>query len=582
MGISLKNLLLIAEKTGTNPDGSNFDQRSLGYGDNKPLITRDLPSVEKQTNGVSGLVNEITDNFVRGGVLTATKSAATDLLRLSKVLLSPKGLSWVGIQTALAKTNPDTLVSPTNRQSLGATSLLGTAGAGVAGIRFRKDGILDTEFESGYNYDPSSGGPKYENLLVFKAANNEESDNNTLKGLYTNVNLLQRGPIDELKRYNGGPHSIAGIGETKIKRYKSNLYNDIGKNGGYLPFFNNDLFALRQGETPRQEHNDYRSVPNTLSTNEPIPNEKTKINLYKLGDPGAKPTGRGESYGVYDVRTVDRISAASIFQRQNSDEDFSGTFKDYIKFRIAVVDTENPLKDNVILFRAFLDSISDNYSGDWNSFKYNGRAENFYIYSGFDRKISFSFKIHTQTRWEQKPLWRKLNYLVSQTAPEYKNRRMRGVFSRLTIGDWMNEIPGFFTNVGLSWSTAYPWEIRHDANGLDKDLNEYPHILDVSCDFQPVHNFAPSNGATTPFILPEIGVENNRKYARQTEEENQDEFNSNGIAIDADIADVDRVVVPPPPVSPSPTSINPPPQTLRQAGLSPNLITPVEERELLQ
>ena len=571
MGISLKNLLLIAEKTGANPDGSNFDQRSLGYGDNSPLITKDLPNVEKQTNGVSGLVNEITDNFVRGGVLAATESATTDLLRLSKVLLSPKGLSWVGTQTALAKTNPDTLISPTNRQSLGATSLLGTAGAGAAGIRFRKDGILDIKFESGYNYDPSSGGPKYENLLVFKAANNEESDNNTLRGLYTNVNLLQRGPIDELKKYSGGPHSTAGIGETKIKRYKSNLYNDIGNNGGYLPFFNNNLFELRQGEIPRQEHNDYRSVPNTLSKNEPIPNEKTKINLYKLGDPGVEPTGRGESYGVYDVRTVDRISAASIFQRQNSDEDFSSTFKDYIKFRIAVVDTENPLRDNVILFRAFLDSISDNYSGDWNSFKYNGRAENFYTYSGFDRKISFSFKIHTQTRWEQKPLWRKLNYLVSQTAPEYKNRRMRGVFSRLTIGDWMNEIPGFFTNVGLSWSTAYPWEIRHDANGLDKDLNEYPHVLDVSCDFQPVHNFAPSNGATTPFILPEIGVENNRKYARISDNENQDEFNINGVAADAEVADINIISVPEPPT---------PPPALNPSPTPSNDITPIEERGL--
>ncbi len=51
MAISLKNLLLIAEDTGVNPDGSNFDQRSLGYGDNKPLITKDLPSVEKETNG---------------------------------------------------------------------------------------------------------------------------------------------------------------------------------------------------------------------------------------------------------------------------------------------------------------------------------------------------------------------------------------------------------------------------------------------------------------------------------------------------------------------------------------------------
>ena len=61
MAVSLKNLLLIAEETGANPDGSNFDQRSLGYGDNAPLITKDLPEVEKETNGAVGLIGEVTE-----------------------------------------------------------------------------------------------------------------------------------------------------------------------------------------------------------------------------------------------------------------------------------------------------------------------------------------------------------------------------------------------------------------------------------------------------------------------------------------------------------------------------------------
>ena len=148
---------------------------------------------------------------------------------------------------------------------------------------------------------------------------------------------------------------------------------------------------------------------------------------------------------------------------------------------------------------------------------------------------------------------------------------MRGVFSRLTIGDWMNEIPGFFTSVSLSWSTAYPWEIRHDSEGVDRDLNEYPHILDVSCEFQPVHNFAPSNSPTTPFILPEIGVSNNRKYARQGDDENQDEFDTNGVAVDAEVADINIITVPKPPTPPP--ALNPSP------SLS-NDITPIEERGL--
>ena len=106
MAISLKNLLLIAEETGVNPDGSNFDQRSLGYGDNAPLVTKDLPSVEKETNGALGLVGEITDNFVRGGAIALGNAVIDDLERLGKVLISPNGLAWAGAQAALAITNP--------------------------------------------------------------------------------------------------------------------------------------------------------------------------------------------------------------------------------------------------------------------------------------------------------------------------------------------------------------------------------------------------------------------------------------------------------------------------------------------
>ena len=522
-----------------------FRQRSLGYGDNEPLVIKDLPAVEKETNGALGLVGEVTDNFVRGGAVALGISVVDDLKRLGKLLLSPNGLAWTGAQVALAATNPKGPIlpikpgsrseegqgvianirdkiqenlPPRNRLKTPANLLL-TAGTGAAGIRFRKDGLLDTEFENGFNYDPNLGGPKYEStLLAYSTTDSENETDFSLFGKYTNVyGGGFEGREDLILSYPAGPHSTFGIGNTEIKRYKADPYR------GYLPLFNQKLFELRQGPnatkansgTPIDGYTDYR---NKTGRKQNV--KGTRIGLYKLGDPGSVDLSNEET-NVYNVNTIDKITAASIFKRQNL-ADFSGQFEDYIKFRIAVVNTENPREDNVILFRAFLDNLSDNYSGDWNSFKYNGRAENFYVYSGFDRKISLGFKIHAQTRHEQRPLWRKLNYLVAQTAPEYKNRRMRGVFSRLTVGDWMDEIPGFFTSVNLSWNSAYPWEIKYDKNGNDRDVNQYPHILDVSCEFQPVHNFAPSNSVTTPFILPEIS-ENIVKYADVIEP--FDEFN---------------------------------------------------------
>ena len=575
MAIALKNLLLLAEGnnsiTVNHLDGTTstlpFFQRSFDYPENgTPLILKDLPGVNEETNGKLDLVNQVTGNFVRGGAITLAKSAVDDVIRLGKVLISPKGLAWSTAQLALAATNPKNSISPRNRQSnLFGLMTVATAGSGAAGLRFRKDGLVDIKVESGFNYDSTRGGKKYESSLreLINKGTDEISDH-TMYGIYNKVNIFDVGGTN-IKKYSGGPHSLFGIGNTEIKKYKADPFR------GYLPLFNQDLFSLRQAHlTPSSKHKDYRSVNPAIFPSLPIEDSKTRINLYKLGDPGLDLSG--DDIDVYDTRTIDKISAASIFKRQNLLDE--GEFKDYIKFRIAVVDSENPLNDNMILFRALLDNVADNFSGEWNSFKYNGRAEKFYTYGGFDRSIDFGFKIHTQTRWEQKPLWRKLNYLVAQTAPEYKNRRMRGVFSRLTIGDWINEIPGFFTSVNLSWSTAYPWEIRQDSEGADKDLNEYPHILDVSCNFKPIHNFAPSNSPTTPFILPEIGVNEGQKYAQISDDESVDDFNKNGIATDAGFADIDTTSTTQPlPVVELETIATPLP--------IPNNILPLESRGLM-
>ena len=174
--------------------------------------------------------------------------------------------------------------------------------------------------------------------------------------------------------------------------------------------------------------------------------------------------------------------------------------EDLIKFQIEVINSTNPSKGEILAFRAFLDDLSDDYTGGYNSYKYNGRAEKFYTYNEFNRSISFSFKIAAQSRKEMDPLYTKLNYLVAQTAPEYSsNGRMRGKFSRLTIGDWINGIPGFFESVSLKWNKSYPWEI---SAGGENDIKQLPHVMDVSCKFTPIHDFAPSNDKTTPFILP--------------------------------------------------------------------------------
>ena len=66
---------------------------------------------------------------------------------------------------------------------------------------------------------------------------------------------------------------------------------------------------------------------------------------------------------------------------------------------------------------------------------------------------------------------------------------MRGTFSRVTIGDYMNNLPGFIKSVNLTWNTDYTFASRADDGG-----QQLPTILDVQIQYQPIHSQAPTNG----------------------------------------------------------------------------------------
>tara|TARA_R110002012_G_scaffold144356_1_gene302538 strand:+ start:389 stop:1759 length:1371 start_codon:yes stop_codon:yes gene_type:complete len=190
---------------------------------------------------------------------------------------------------------------------------------------------------------------------------------------------------------------------------------------------------------------------------------------------------------------IDKLNQYDVVTSEAKDESL---LKDFIPFRFEVINHQNPLKTHVIAFRAFIDSLSDNFSANFNEINYNGRPESFYTYNSFGRTISISFKIAAQTRHEMKPLYKKLNYLVAQTAPGYAGSRMTTPYMRLTVGDWISRTPGVLNSVNCTWQTDYAWEIKLDPEGKDSEMLMLPHVLDVSVEFTPIHDFAPNNTLT--------------------------------------------------------------------------------------
>jgi len=187
--------------------------------------------------------------------------------------------------------------------------------------------------------------------------------------------------------------------------------------------------------------------------------------------------------------------------------------RDLAKFFFEIITPDAP--STYLYFRAFIESIDDGYSATWNAQKYVGRAEDFYTYGGFSREISISFNIAAATRDEMKPLYRKMVYLASATAPTYGNiGLMRGTLARLTVGSYLSEIPGVITSVKYTLDNTMPWEIamsNPDGGGgtrADDDQQELPMMLKCSVSFKPIHDFAPQTGLYHYFTAPQENLRN--------------------------------------------------------------------------
>jgi len=256
--------------------------------------------------------------------------------------------------------------------------------------------------------------------------------------------------------------------------------------------------------TPAPSVSDFRSGSlrtYSFNYNSPVVKKELRVNL---GDQGTNsPNGKQKSLTSYMnifSGSIDGINALEPGSKENGTKEA----RDLIKFNFEIITPDtgatvnlNTSTSTFLYFRAFLDSFNDDFAGTWEGRRYVGRAENFYTYGGFDRSINFSFKIAAATRSEMKPLYQKIVYLASATAPTYgAGGFMRGTLAKVTIGSYIYSMPGIIESVKYSWNKDYPWEIamQNPETGVDDDMQELPMVLDCSVAFKPIHYFAPQTG----------------------------------------------------------------------------------------
>jgi hypothetical protein len=223
-----------------------------------------------------------------------------------------------------------------------------------------------------------------------------------------------------------------------------------------------------------------------------------------LGNPGAPANRSNYTVGIqtHAGGALDSLNALYLYRSDNVTND--SRKNDLVKFRIAIIDPDQPNSKIFTHFRAFINGISDSYGADWSSYKYLGRGEEFFNYTGFNRTFSINWKVVAQSRQELSVMYQKLNYLASSLTPNFSSQGfMRGNIAQLSIGGYFYEQPGIITSLTYTIPDDSTWEIGIPATPdqgtspqggpdfSDSSVKELSHMIDVSMTFKPIHKFLP-------------------------------------------------------------------------------------------
>jgi hypothetical protein len=513
-----------------------------------------------------------TDFFLRGGA-SAVSRAAKDVSRLSKMFddfKSTNGVLFTAKQNILSQTGVKTQASGIINEGiyLPTSTILQAAGNGF-GIHLNKQGLnpfRKTAPSEGFigglfEFTGPLGLPTYaqtvkpeqktvDNRLVQLAnkklgisPNPASSTFNTstffgqiFQSLSNDIPIspLISSQPREILQYAGGPNSILGIGKTTIRRYSNTADGlDFSKN----PTFEGKYFVLNSTQisnipTSKESTNviDFRTSlidqqtnskgnKNILSISPNYAIQENRIeNRFNLGDPGRRDknitsyvSGARNKTDGSKLGPLDKITSYPLYE--SAIPDTKAILNDSVKFRIGIIDNKIPSNKVYIHFRAFLDSMDDNYTAEWNSFKYVGRGENFYRYGGFTRTINLGWTIAAQSKEELIPMYQKLNFLASTLTPDYStNGYMRGNLATLTVGGYLFEQPGIITSINYTIPEESPWEIAigNGNQDLDPSVKELSHMIKVTgFQFIPIHSFVPRKQQNTfnQYGLDEFGKE---------------------------------------------------------------------------
>lgn len=236
---------------------------------------------------------------------------------------------------------------------------------------------------------------------------------------------------------------------------------------------------------------------------------------------GIKPKFTRESkFGEFDsgwkrkrqpTLGTDRITTSPMYMAESVDEDIQDTVNLYF----TKINNDGSGNNTYIHFRSYISGLSDTYDANWKTISYMGRGEDFYKYGGFSRDLSFSFQVPVLSQKEQSSVFSKLNYMASCMAPDYtKGGFMRGNLFKLTVGDYIVDLPGIITGLSFGIDDGAGWDIGEfdDEGNREDGYWVMPKLINVGgFKFKPIHNFIPQT-VQDKFITSGEGTDVNAPF----------------------------------------------------------------------
>lgn len=428
---------------------NKFNLREDSYNSSifkQPFILRGIQRKkgEPQTIGVGSF------SFIRGGAVTAVASALTDVVRMGKFLLSPRGITWSLKQTGLQRTQKyGTKFNPANL-------LLNIGGQHIGNRYPRTNGVADESF---------------------KYINRSDSD---FLSTFSSTNDLEYFSTIRFNP-NGGFDSFYGIGPSQESRVVNTFqnYESEGPKGGLPTIKDYELASYGKISKMAKRMDDKETSFNDFRTDDGSNQDFIDNNLdSRYSFPSYGP---GPRASVPDAINFSEILEGSDFNSLESEVQ-----DDLVTLWFSTLDTTYDL----IQFRSTVTGITETFSPSWNAIKYTGRADKAYMYSEFERTLSFNFKVYATSKLDVAPMYKKLERLSTYTMPKYVGSRgYYGKTLSFRLGNLYNDHPAIITSLSYTYPDDLPWDISE----------EMPFGVDVSIGLTLLGTTRPEYRATDIF-----------------------------------------------------------------------------------